>query len=135
LPHPPQLVIDERELSHPSVSGGVLLQSVHPAAQAVYVHVPPEQASPRLCVVSQEVPHTLHVVPVVCVSHPLVSGAVVMQSAQPMAHPEYTQLVPLQPAPVLWAVSHAAPHAPQLTVLLSDVSHPFRLGAAASQSP
>jgi hypothetical protein len=42
--------------------------------------------------------------------------------------------VPLQVAPVLWAVSHFAPHAEQLAVVLVWVSQPFALGAAASQS-
>jgi hypothetical protein len=34
-----------------------------------------------LCVASQELPHSLHEVPLTCVSQPLVSGAVVSQSA------------------------------------------------------
>jgi hypothetical protein len=52
------------------------------------VHVAPAHAAPVLCVVSHVFPQPPHpVVPVVLVSQPSRSGAVVSQSAQPGAQP------------------------------------------------
>ena len=84
-PHAPQLSTVFVGDSHPSVSGGVVLQSPKPAAQPLYVHVvPPLHAAPRLCVVSHVLPQPPHpVAPVVDVSQPSRSGAVVLQSAKP----------------------------------------------------
>jgi hypothetical protein len=48
-----------RFVSHPLASGGVALQSPHPAAHPVYVHVPALHAAPWLWpdVVSHAAPH------------------------------------------------------------------------------
>jgi hypothetical protein len=135
LPQAPQLVIDESELSQPSVSGGDLLQSAYPEAHPVYAHVPAAQAAPKLWVTSHALPHTLHALPVTCVSQPFVSGAVVLQSAYPDPHPAYTQVVPSHETPVLNILSHALPQPAQLVMVRSDVSHPFTLGGVVSQSP
>jgi hypothetical protein len=45
------------------------------------VHVPPSHAPPWLCVVSQPLPHTVQDEFDTGVSHPLVSGVMVLQSA------------------------------------------------------
>jgi hypothetical protein len=82
LLHEPQVESDDRLLSHPLVSGAVRLQSAHPAAQPVYVHVVPVQPAPRLWVVSQEFPHPAHaVMDDKLVEQPPVLGGVVLQSA------------------------------------------------------
>jgi hypothetical protein len=79
--------------------------------------------------------HASHAVDVVAVSHPSVSGAVVLQSAKPARQPVYVQVVPsLHVAPRLLEVSHAALHAPQLAAVESDVSQPSVSGADGSQS-
>ena len=68
-------------------------------------------------------------------SHPSAFGAALLQSRQPAWHPEYVQLVPEHPGPVLCTVSHATPQLLQFVVVLSGVSHPFRSGAVGWQSP
>jgi hypothetical protein len=66
-------------------------------------------------------------------SHPFVSGGVVSQSAKPAAQPEYVQLLPEQPGPVLVFVSHARPQAPQLLAVERLVSQPFVSGGVVLQ--
>jgi serine/threonine-protein kinase len=113
-PQAPQLLVVFVGVSQPSLSGAVLVQSAHPAAHAAYTHVVPLQLAPELWVASHAMPHALQFVVVsVGVSHPSVSGAVLVQSARPAAQPVYSQLVPLHVAPWLFLVSHAAPHAVQ----------------------
>jgi hypothetical protein len=134
-PHALQLAVVFSAVEHPLVFGGVALQSPQPGAQPVYWHVPLAHEPPRLCVVSHVWPQAPQLAaPPMVVSHPSTSGGMVLQSAKPVAHPEYWQLVPSQVAPVLWAVSHAALHAPQLLVVLVGVSQPSRFGAVVSQS-
>jgi hypothetical protein len=81
---PPSTTLEHVEafVSHPSVLGGVVLQSDHPGAHAEYVQVVPVHCAPALCRVS----HTFWqppqwVIDVVDVSHPLVSGGLVLQFA------------------------------------------------------
>jgi hypothetical protein len=137
-PHAPQLEVEESDVSQPSVSGGALLQSAHPDAQPVYVHVVPLQLAPRLCpeVVSHVCPHAPQLAEAdTCVSHPLVSGGAAAQSAHPDAQPVYVHPPPLQAAPVLWVVSHDWAHIAQLRVVLRFVSQPSVFGGALMQSP
>jgi len=139
-PQAPQFdAVVETCVSQPSVSGGAVLQSAHPDAQPVYVHVVPLQPAPRLWPepVSHALPHPPQLVVVErLVSQPLVSGALLSQSAHPDAQPVYVHAVPLQPAPRLWPepVSHAFPHALQFDVDDRNVSHPFVSGAVLLQS-
>jgi hypothetical protein len=75
-------------VSQPLVSGAAASQFAKPVSQAVYWQVVPVHEAPWLCFVSQAAPQALQfAVVVVCVSHPLVSGAVVLQSAYPAAQP------------------------------------------------
>jgi hypothetical protein len=66
-------------------------------------------------------------------SQPPVFGAVVLQLEYPAEH-VYEHAVPEQVAPVLFSVLQAAPHPPQLAVVVVGVSHPLAFGAPASQS-
>jgi hypothetical protein len=101
----------------------------------VYVQVDPEHAAPALWVVSHASPHAPQLVIVfVGVSQPLVSGAVVLQSAQPAEHPVYLHVVPSHVAPVLWVVSQVRPHALQFDVVSVCVSQPSESGAVLVQS-
>jgi hypothetical protein len=83
LPQPPQFEVESSGVSQPFVSGLVVLsQSAQALWQPVYVHDEPEHAAPLLCVVSHDCPHLPQFVAVVIwVSHPLVFGGVVLQSA------------------------------------------------------
>jgi hypothetical protein len=67
-------------------------------------------------------------------SQPFVSGAVVSQSANPVAQPVYVQLPAEQPAPVLVFVSHERPQAPQFAGVVICVSQPFVSGGVVLQS-
>ena len=84
-PQLPQLDSDNSEVSQPSVSGGVVLQSAYPETHPLYVHAMPASEThfpPMLWVASQPVaPQTAQSVPEIGVSQPLVSGALVSQSA------------------------------------------------------
>jgi hypothetical protein len=134
-PQPPQLPADVIIVSHPSVSGGVALQSAHPGAHPVYMHVFPLHVAPVLCCVSQTLPHPAQlVVETSDDSHPLVSGAVWSQLAQPLAQLVYLHVLPLHVAPALDCVSHTLPQAAQLVVEVSCVSQPFVFGIVLSQS-
>ncbi len=73
------------------------------------------------------------------VSQPSVLGASVLQSPNPGLHPVYSQVKPppsaaTHVAPTLLTVSQTTPHAPQLVGDVFDVSQPFVLGGALSQS-
>jgi hypothetical protein len=134
-PQPLQLVVVLVAVSQPFVFGGVWLQSAYPDWHAVYSQSPLTHDAPRLCTVSHVCPHAPHVVvEPVNVSQPSASGAVVLQSAHPVAQPEYSHVVPLHVAPVLCVVSHEAPQALQLIAVLVGVSHPSRSGAVLVQS-
>jgi hypothetical protein len=128
-------VIDNSELSHPFVSGGVVLQSAQPEAHPLYVQLEMDetQIAPVLCTVSQLWPQAPQLGPDTGVSQPLVSGGVVSQSAHPVAQFMYWQVVPLQLGPRLCCVSHASPHAPQLDTVARDVSQPLVSGPASLQ--
>jgi hypothetical protein len=134
-PQPAQFVIDDSELSHPSVSGGVALQSAQPEAQPLYVQFEMDetQIAPVLCTVSQLWPQPPQLEAETGVSHPFVSGGVVSQSAHPGAQLLYWQVVPLHAGPTLCCVSHASPHAPQLDTVERDVSQPLVSGPASLQ--
>jgi hypothetical protein len=134
-PQAPHVVVEPVNVSHPSASGAVVLQSAQPVAQPEYSHVVPLQVAPVLCIVSHEAPQALQLVVVlVAVSQPSVSGAVFVQSAHPGEHPVYAHVVPLQLAPPLCSVSHAAPHALQLVGVFVFVSQPSVSGAVLVQS-
>jgi hypothetical protein len=134
-PHAPQLVVVVTDVSQPFVLGGAVSQSWKPVAQLEYAHVVPLQVGPTLCAVSHTLLHPPQLVVLPrFVSQPFVSGAVVVQSAKPGAHPVYSQEVPLHVAPTLWVVSHALPQAAQLDVVSSAVEHPAVLGGAGLQS-
>jgi len=82
FPHPPQSVAVVVEVSQPSTFGLEVEQSAKPPEQPVYEHFVPSHEAPELCVVSHLLPHPPQLsVVVVGVSHPSVSGAVVLQSA------------------------------------------------------
>ena len=135
LPQPAQLVVVLVGVEQPAVLGGVGLQSAKPGSQPVYEHVELVQLAPTLCMVSHVSPHAPQfMAPPVAVSHPSRSGAAVLQSAKPMEQPVYWHVVPLQAAPMLCSVSHVAPQAAQLVMVLVAVSQPFRSGADGSQS-
>jgi hypothetical protein len=85
--------------------------------------------------VSQDCPHAPQVVvDPMNVSQPLVSGALVLQSAYPEAQPAYVQVVPLQDGISLWDVSQTLPQPAQLSTVLVGVSQPLRSGAVVVQS-
>jgi hypothetical protein len=129
------VVVEPVNVSQPSASGAVVLQSAQPGAHPEYSHVVPLHAAPVLCVVSHVTPQPLQLVVVfVCVSQPSVSGAVLVQSAHPGEQLAYEQVVPLHVAPPLCSVSHAAPQAPQLVVVMVAVSQPSGSGAVFVQS-
>lgn len=88
-PHAPQLVAVVTCVSQPFVSGGVVLQLAKPILQLAYLQVPVvvSQVGVLLLVVSQDVPHALHVLDAAMVSQPFVSGGVVSQSAKPVLQP------------------------------------------------
>jgi hypothetical protein len=133
-PHAPQLLALVG-VSQPSRSGAALLQSAYPGAQPAYLHVVPSQEAPVLWVVSHCRLHPVQLLGVsVGVSQPFVSGAVLSQSAQPVAHPAYVQLSPTQLSPVLWSVSHAFPQPAQFEVVVVGVSQPSVFGAVLLQS-
>jgi hypothetical protein len=95
----------------------------------------PLQVESVACAPLHATPHPLQLaVVLVGVSHPFVSGAVALQSANPGSHPVYVQLDPLHAAPVLWAVSHVSPHALQFVVVLVGVSQPSVSGGVLLQS-
>ena len=108
--------------SHPSVSAPTeALQSVRPALQT-YVHEAPVHDGVPL-VMLHATPHAPQLVVVVVeVSHPLVSGAAVLQSAKPGAQLEYEHVVPLHVGPTLREVSQTLPQPPQVVVLPRLVS-------------
>jgi hypothetical protein len=134
-PQPLQLVVVSVGVSHPLVFGGDWLQSAYPAWHPVYSQSPLTHDAPRLWTVSHVCPHAPQVVVLpVKVSQPSASGAAVLQSAQPVAHPEYSHVVPLHVAPVLCVVSQVAPQALQLIVVLVAVSQPSVSGAVLVQS-
>jgi hypothetical protein len=84
----PHVLGDDRELSHPSVSGAFVLQLAYPGAQPPYWHVVPLQLGLVLCAVSQAAPHAPQFVMLESdVSQPSVSGGVLLQSAQPDSQP------------------------------------------------
>jgi hypothetical protein len=84
-PHAPQFVALVG-VSHPSRSGGAVMQSAHPGAQAVYWQVVPLHEAPTLCAASQVSPQPVQLpVVFVGVSQPFVSGAVVLQLAKPVS--------------------------------------------------
>jgi hypothetical protein len=58
---PPQWVIDVSDVSHPLVSGGLVLQLPNPGAHPTYVQVPLLHPAPVLCTVSQTVVQLPHV--------------------------------------------------------------------------
>ncbi len=131
----PQLEVDVSEVSHPFVSGAVLVQSLKFGAHDVYEHVVPLHVAPLLWVASHAAPHALQLVVVsICVSQPLVSGGVLLQSSQPGLQLVYVHIDPPHEAPLLWVVSHVSPQAPQLEVDPVAVSHPFVSGGVVSQS-
>jgi hypothetical protein len=133
--HAPQVSVDVREVSQPSVSGAVVRQSAQPVAQ-LYVHVVPVQPTAVALVVLHCFPQAEQlVVDDSEVSQPSVSGAVVSQSAQPAVQLVYWQVVPSQVAPVLRVLLQAAPHVVQFETVFSAVLQPERSGAAGLQSP
>jgi hypothetical protein len=80
--HAPQLAAVFVGVSQPLVSGAAASQFAKPVSHPVYWHVVPVHEAPWLCFVSHAAPQALQsVVVVVFVSQPLVSGAVVLQSA------------------------------------------------------
>jgi hypothetical protein len=84
FPHPPQSVVVDVDVSHPSVFGAPVLQSAKPGLQLVYLHVVPSQLAPFECSASHLFPHPAQLVMVfVGVSQPSRSGAVVTQSPKP----------------------------------------------------
>jgi hypothetical protein len=134
-PHAPHVVVEPVNVSQPSASGAAVLQSAQPGAQPEYSQVVPLHVAPVLCVASHVTAHPLQfVVVLVCVSQPLRSGAVFVQSAHPGEQPAYEQVVPSHVAPPLCSVSQAAPHALQLVVVFVRVSHPSESGAVFVQS-
>ena len=136
-PQPLQLVVVFSGVSQPLRSGAVVTQSPNPGLQLEYVQVVPElQAAPLLLTVSQTLPQPVQLVAVaVDVSQPLVLLPEVSQSTNPAAQLVYVHLPEMHAAPTLVAVSHRAPQAPQLLVVLSAVSQPSKSGDAALQSP
>jgi hypothetical protein len=52
--HAPHVAVDEREDSHPFVSGGVVSQFAKPTAQPPYLQLLPEQLATALVFVSHE---------------------------------------------------------------------------------
>ena len=120
--------------SQPSTFGALpALQSMRPALH-LYEHVVPLQlAGPVL--VLHAAPHAPQFeVDDSDDSQPFVSGAVLSQLAKPAAHPVYRQLPPGHVAPLLVAVSHEWPHAPQFETVARDVSQPFVSGGLVLQS-
>jgi hypothetical protein len=117
------------------VSGAVAaLQSVRPALH-LYVHVVPSQLAAPVFVLHAAFWHAPHVaVEDSDDSQPLVSGAVVSQSAKPAAQPVYAQLPALQLVPVLVFVSHERPQPPQFAAVVICVSQPFVSGGVVLQS-
>jgi hypothetical protein len=102
LPQPAQSVVVFVGVEQPAVFGGVGLQSAKPGSQPVYEQVELVQDAPMLCVVSHVSPHAPQfIAPPVGVSQPSRSGAVVLQSANPMVQPVYWHVVPLHAAPML----------------------------------
>jgi hypothetical protein len=92
----------------------------------VYVHVVPDVHEGVPVLVLQVFPQPLQlVVELSCVSQPALFGAVVTQSPQPEAQPEYVHVLPSgQAAPLLCVVSHVTPQAPQLLVVVSLMHAP-----------
>jgi hypothetical protein len=116
--------------------GAAVWQSAQPLLQDVYAQLAPTHAVPRLWTTSQETPQPVQFVTVPSgVSHPLLSGGLASQSAKPALQPEYSHVLPLQPASRLETVSHARPHRVQLDGLFSCVSHPSAFGEVFVQSP
>jgi hypothetical protein len=118
-------------VSQPFVFGAAITQSPHPALQA-YEHVVPLQLA-EPCDWSHAAPHAPQFATVfVGVSQPFVLRPDVSQSPQPALH-AYEHVVPVQVAdPCVW--SHAAPHAPQLVIVVVGVSQPFVFVPDVSQS-
>lgn len=80
-----------------------------------------------LFTVSHAAPHAPQsVVVVVAVSHPSVSGAVVLQSLNPVLHPVYLHVVPSQLGPIDCSVSHLFPQPAQFVIVFVGVSQPFK---------
>ena len=121
--------------SQPSVSGAVAaLQSLRPALH-LYEHVFPLQLAAPVFVLHAALLHAPHVaVEKRDDSQPFVSGAVVSQSANPVAQPEYVQLPAEHAAPVLVFVSHERPQPPQFAGVVICVSQPFVSGGVVLQS-
>ncbi len=117
-PHPPQLVVDESDDSHPLVSPPLVSQLTKPGWHPPYMQFVPEHVAPMLFTVSHARPQSPQFAGVViCVSQPLVSGGVALQSLYPVSHFVYAQngcpgdVMVSQLAMSLWAVSHEVPHA------------------------
>ena len=104
--------------SHPSVSGALpALQSFSPELHW-YEHVVPLQLAAPVFVLHAALHAPHDAVEESDDSQPFALGAVVTQSANPVAQPVYVQLPPEQPAPVLVLTSHERPHAPQLLAVV-----------------
>jgi hypothetical protein len=102
--------------------------------QATPHEVPLHVAAP-LAGTEQTVPHVPQVeIDDRLVSQPLMSGAVVLQSAKPAAQPVYAHDVPLQEAPMLWVVSQALPQPPQFVMDDRLVEQPPTFGGVVLQS-
>lgn len=67
------------------------------------------------------------------VSQPFVSGAVLSQSAKPLAQPVYVHAPAVQAAPMLCVASQATPHAPQLWTVSVGVHMPLQHACPAAQ--
>ena len=135
FPQPPQLLVDVVEVAHPPRSGlSPVVQSAKPASH-VYEHCVPLQVVGLEFAVGQTFPQPPQSdVDDRDVSHPLVSGAVVSQSAYPGSHPVYVQPPPVHAAPLLRLVSQAAPQAPQFVTVSICVSQPLVSGGVVTQS-
>jgi hypothetical protein len=95
FPHAPQFAAVASDVSHPLVSGGVVLQLAYPGSQLEYLQVALapaseiSQTSPMLVAVSHDLPlQTSHVFVATGFSQPFVSAPLVSQSANPGLQPE-----------------------------------------------
>jgi hypothetical protein len=142
---PPQLEVDDCDDSQPSKLPFGWAQSSHPGWQPPYVHDElvdePVQLAAVLCKVSQAFPQAPQFAAVESdVSHPLVSGGVVLQLAYPGSQLMYLQ-VALAPAseisqtsPTLVAVSHEVPLQTSQVFVATAFSQPFVSAPLVSQS-
>lgn len=130
VPHDPQSVIVASERSQPLASSPS--QFPHEASQLAMRHDPVEHVGVAFARV-HATPHAPQLDAVLSeVSQPFEGTP--SQSAQPAAHAS-TQAPEVHALPVACAtpVGQMLPHAPQLVIAVSDVSHPF--AADASQLP